>query len=177
VTRVTVVVRTKLPLVPVTVIVEEVAGVVRAVVSVITVDPGPTSDVGAKLALVPAGIPLAVKLTLPLNPPTPATVTVYAAVNPTLIVWDEGIALSEKSELTTRVAEVVCVRLGELLVPVMVSGYVPAGVVASVVTVRVDVPEPATEGGLNGPDAPAGSPVIVRFTVPEKPPDFVTVTV
>jgi len=50
-------------------------------------------------------------------------------------------------------------------------------VVALVVTVSVDDPEPFTEAGANAPPAPAGSPVRLNDTVPVKPPEGVTVAV
>jgi len=46
-----------------------------------------------------------------------------------------------------------------------------------VVTVIVDEPEPATEGGLKLAPAPAGNPLALKVTVPVNPPDGVTVTV
>jgi len=50
-------------------------------------------------------------------------------------------------------------------------------VVAAVVTVRVEDPEPATEGGVKLPVAPAGNPLTLKVTVPVKPPEAVTVAV
>ena len=77
--------------------------------------------------------------------------------------------------LTVSDTDVEWVRLP--LVPVIVSGNVPVGVVATVVTVMVDVPEPVTEDGLNVAAAPVGNPPALNVTVPVKPPDGVTVTV
>ena len=67
-TRVTVVVWTVLPLVPVMVMVEVPVGVVLAVVTVIVEEPEVVTDVGLKLAVAPVGKPLALKVTVPLNP-------------------------------------------------------------------------------------------------------------
>ena len=53
----------------------------------------------------------------------------------------------------------------------------PVGVVAAVVTVRVDVPDPVTEVGLNVPVAPVGNPVTVSATAALKPFTAVTVCV
>ena len=39
-------------------------------------EPDPVTDVGLKLALAPAGNPLALKLTLPVKPPLPVAVAV-----------------------------------------------------------------------------------------------------
>ena len=87
-------------------------------------------------------------------------------------------AESEKSApelVTTRDTVAVCTRVP--LVPVIVNVLVPAGVLALVVTVMVDDPEPATEGGLKLALAPAGNPLALKVTVPVNPPEGVTVTV
>ena len=52
------------------------------------------------------------------------------------------------------------------LVPVMVSVYVPVGVVVDVETVSVELPEPETDDGLKLAVAPVGNPLTLRFTVP-----------
>jgi len=77
------------------------------------------------------------------------------------------------SEVTTRVAGVVLVRLP--LTPLIVSPKVPAGVLVLVVTVSVDeVPDAGL--GEKLPAAPAGRPVRLRVTAPAKPPVGVIVT-
>ncbi|HEY3136791.1 MAG TPA: hypothetical protein VGL29_12250, partial [Blastocatellia bacterium] len=63
-TRDTVVLCTKLPLVPVIVRVEVPVGVVLLVVTVIVEDPEPVTEGGLKLAEAPAGKPLALKVTV-----------------------------------------------------------------------------------------------------------------
>jgi hypothetical protein len=93
-------------------------------------------------------------------------------------VREDGDAESEKSALgldTTRDTVVVCTRAP--LVPVIVSVLEPVGVVALVVTVIVDDPEPVTEAGLKLAVASAGNPLALRVTVPLKPPNAVTLTV
>jgi hypothetical protein len=42
-------------------------------------------------------------------------------------------------------------------------------VLAEVVTVIVDEPDPVTEAGLKDAVAPVGSPLALRVTTPEKP--------
>jgi len=69
--------------------------------------------------------------------------------------------------VTTRVT--VAVWTSEPLVPVIVRVELPAGVDASVVTVRVEDPEPVTEAGLKEPAAPLGSPETLKFTTPANP--------
>jgi len=62
--------------------VEVPVGVVLLVVTVIDEDPEPATEGGLKLALAPAGKPLALKATVPLNPPVGVTVTVYDVLAP-----------------------------------------------------------------------------------------------
>ena len=65
-------------------------------------------------------------------------------------------------------------------VAVIVSGNVPTGVFAPVVTDRVedcdDVFVMLTDAGLKLAFAPAGKPLMPRDTLPVKPPDGATVT-
>ena len=51
----------------------------------------------------------------------------------------------------------------------MVRVEVPAGVLADVVMVRVELPDPDTDAGLNDPVAPVGRPVTPKFTLPVNP--------
>src|ERR1700716_1015556 len=69
--------------------------------------------------------------------------------------------------LTTSAADLVSVRLP--LVPVMLSGYVPTGVLATVVMFNVEV-VPGAGLGVNDPAAPDGSPITVKLTGPLNPP-------
>ena len=76
--------------------------------------------------------------------------------------------------MTTRVT--VAVWVSEPLVPVMVSVYVPVGVVELVVTLMALLPEPPVMGfGLNVALAPEGSPLALSVTLPVKLPIAVTV--
>ncbi len=64
----------------------------------LTVDvPEPLTEVGLKLALAPAGKPIAEKATLPLNPFRAVTVAVYEVPAPTVTVCEAGEADIEKS--------------------------------------------------------------------------------
>src|SRR5580765_3185942 len=80
----------------------------------------------------------------------------------------------EKS-VTDNVTVVERVRLP--LVPVIVSVESAAGVELDVVTVSVDEPTELIEAGLKLAVAPAGNPLMLRFTVPLKPFWFPTFTV
>ena len=77
--------------------------------------------------------------------------------------------------MTVRVA--VAVFTSEPLVPFTVSVYVPVGVLVAVRTVRVELPEPVTEVGLNEPVEFAGRPLTLKVTTPLNPPAAVTVAV
>ena len=70
-------------------------------------EPEPVRDDGVKLVEARDGAPLALRLTFPVNPPEPVTVTVYVVLEPRVTVWVAGEALMEKSALpaafTTRV--------------------------------------------------------------------------
>ena len=65
----------------------------------------------------------------------------------------------------------------EPLVPVIVTLYVPAGVLELVVRVSADVPEPITVDGANAYVVDGGSPDADSVTIPENPPRAVTVVV
>jgi hypothetical protein len=80
-------------------------------------------------------------------------------------------------DVTTRLTDAVCDRFP--LAPVIVSGYVPAGVVVAVVTAMVELLglEPDSAAGLKDAPAPAGRPLTLSVTVPLKPLFGVTVTV
>jgi len=55
----------------------------------------------------------------------------------------------------------------EPLTPVIVSGKVPAGVLAVGETVSVEAP--VSKSGVNVPVAPVGSPLTLNVTLPVKP--------
>ena len=75
-TRMTEVLCVRVPLVPVMVRVYVPGGVVLLVLTVRVEEPEPVIEVGLKLAVAPPGSPLALKITLPLNPFNAVTVTV-----------------------------------------------------------------------------------------------------
>ncbi len=131
-------------------------------------EPGP-AGFGLKLALAPVGKPVALKDTVPLKPLSGLTVMVLLALPPGLTVAEVGFATNVKSAgaVTTRLTVVVCVR--PPLVPVMVSVYVPGGVVQLAVALSVDVPEPLTEAGLKLVVIPEGELLALSATVPLKP--------
>ncbi len=99
--------------------------------------------------------------------------------DPAVTVCELGVAEMVKfgtgAAFTTRDTAAECTRLP--LVPVMIRGYVPAGVAELVETNRVELPEPATEVGLKLPVAPLGNPLTLNVTVPVKPFNAVTLVV
>lgn len=72
-------------------------GVVVAVVTVMFDEPEPVTLPGLKVALAPAGSPVALKVTTPLNPPTAAMVAVYWVLPPCTTVCEDGEAEMVKS--------------------------------------------------------------------------------
>jgi hypothetical protein len=84
-----------------------------------------------------------------------------------------GEAVSEKSGVaTTTVTVVECVRAP--LMPVMVSVYDPTGVLAELVTERVD--DEVDGFGEKLPVIPVGNPLTLNVTWPLKPTTGFTVT-
>jgi hypothetical protein len=83
----------RLPLAPVTVRLAVVAAVEAAAVSVSTEAPPGATDGGLNAAVTPAGRPETDNVTLPVNPPVPATLTLLVAEDPAVSDTDEGVAL------------------------------------------------------------------------------------
>jgi hypothetical protein len=94
---VTVVACVKLPLVPVIVNVDVPTGVLPVVVTVSVELPAPVTVAGEKLAVAPAGNPLALSVTTPVNPFKAPTLAVYVVALPTLTVCVLGLADIVKS--------------------------------------------------------------------------------
>ena len=87
---------------------------------------------------------------------------------PGAAVCEFGVAKMLKSGVaTTRVTVAECDVIPSA--PVIVSGYVPAGVVDAVETVSVEPPEVVIDAGLKLAVAPTGNPLTLRFAVPVKP--------
>src|SRR5262249_33617797 len=169
----------KLPLVPVMVKVRVPTVALRPTVTESVEVPEPVMDGGLKLVVTRNPWPVTLRFTVPAKPFSPVTVTVDVPVVLRGTVMLAGESAIEKSGagagLTTSVTVVECTRLP--LVPVMVSVYVPAGVLVLVVTDIVDEPDPVTDVGLKLALAPAGSPLALKVITPLKPPDPVAVAV
>ena len=120
-TSVTVAVCARLPLAPVIVSVDVPTGVLPVVVMVSVEVPDPFTVGGEKLAVVPAGSPPALNVTVPLKPPDAVTVDVYVVAFPAFTVWELGVApIANPGPLfTIRFKVTTCVR--EPLIAVTVS--------------------------------------------------------
>jgi len=95
--RVTVVVCVTLPLTPLSVNVEVPTGVLPVVVTVNVEVPAPVTVAGEKLAVAPVGNPLALSVTVPVNPFNAAMLAVYVVALPTFTVCVLGLADIVKS--------------------------------------------------------------------------------
>lgn len=140
--------------------------------------PEPVTLVGLNEVVTREPCPLALKLTVPVNPFTAPIVIVEVPAFPRVTVILAGESEIVKfgvppDEFTVSVMVVVWVRLPE--VPVMVTVDVPTAAVA----VAVNVTELVDVVGLvpNAAVTPLGKPEAERVTLPVKPPVGVTVMV
>src|SRR5206468_2641128 len=122
---------------------------------------------GVKLPVAPAGRPLTVNATWPVNPLIRSEERRVGKESTAPTVWLDGDAPSVKSAdaVTTSVAVVVRVKLP--LTPAFVSGSVLAGGRVLVGTESVD--EAVAGFGVKLPVAPAGRPLTVKATWPVNP--------
>jgi hypothetical protein len=136
----------------------------------------PVVGLVANAAVTPLGIPDAVRVTAPANPPTSVTwmVSVPPASRPIVNVDAEGASVKlPPAPVTVTAMLVVAVSVPE--VPVAVTVDVPTGAVVlavSVSTLAVVVGSVANEA-----PTPEGRPEAERVTEPVKPPTSVTVMV
>lgn len=87
---------------------------------------------------------------------------------PSTTDWLEGEALSKKSGVDDTTSVAVVVWLSVDAMPVMVSGYVPGGVLVPVAIAKVD--EDPAGLGLKLAVAPVGKPLTLNVTWLVKPP-------
>jgi hypothetical protein len=147
-------------------------GVFFAAEIVSVVLPDPVTLVGLNDAVVRCGRPLTLKLTAPVKPFAGVIVTRVEPEAFFRTVKFVGLADTPKSgvvvfALTTNETFAVCEVVA--LVPVIVSGYVPAGVLELVVTDNVEPDPLVTEAGENEPLAPEGRPLTENETVLAEP--------
>lgn len=158
----------RFPLVPVTVIfVVPTAAVLDAVkLNVLFA----AVDAGLKLAVTPAGKPLAESATVPVNPFNGPTVKVLVAVPPCATETLVGFALKEKSGFVpVTVKAMMALWVKEPLVPTMEMLVVPEGVLFCPLKLIVTVPLPLTDDGLKLALTPVGRFAAETETVPVKP--------
>jgi len=136
--------------------------------------PDEVIDVGTKEDEAPAGNPVAFRLTVPVNPLSAPTFTVYVAVAPGLTDSALGVAESEKSGGTTTFSATLAEFASVPLVPVIVTVELLAELPGGVVTVSVELPGALIEGGENEAVAPVGNPAAAKLTDPVNP--FCTAT-
>lgn len=135
--------------------------------------PEPVMDKGLNEQALALGSPVQERETALLNPFAGLRVTVEVAEPPAVTTVGESAEAEtpkpgDTAACTTRDADTLCVSEPE--VPTSATAYVPAGVVAEVETVTVDIPEPpCTSAGLNEHLVPLGSPVQESVTVPLNP--------
>jgi hypothetical protein len=143
------------------------AGVDDDVESVTVAEPPEVTLAGENDADAPAGSPLALNETDCAVPEVVAVETAALAPLPAVTAPDVGLTAIEKSfgggvPLTVRLNDVVCEP--DAAVPVIVIGYVPAGVEDDVENVTVEEPPEVTLAGENDADAPDGSPLALSET-------------
>lgn len=168
------VVALRLPEVPLIVTVA-VPFAVALAVTVSTLDE--VADFGLNEAVTPFGRPFAVSATLPVNPLTGVMVTVLVPVSPCFTFTVVGEADSANflvvPESTVRLIVVVLISLPEVPVIVMVAGPVVAVELAAKVKVLMEIVGFVPNVALT----PLGKPKALSTTLPEKPPEKVTVIV
>src|SRR5712691_7435665 len=131
--------------VPVTVTVYVPGAVLVPTATVMVEEPPAATDVGLKLTVVPAGWPLALRLTVCAAPLVTAVEIVAPSVAPSPMLRLPGVAAIEKSAA-------VIVRP-------------PGVVVAPTLTVMREEPLAVTYAGLKLTVVPAGRPLALRLTV------------
>jgi hypothetical protein len=168
--RLTGVVRVNAPLVPVTLIVAAPSGAALDTERVRTLLP-PVAGLGLKFAVTPAGSPLALNVTPPVNPPLRVTAIVLVPLAPRLTVRLAGLAEMAKSgvcaSLTVRPTVAVRVRVPPL--PVIVTAAAPSVAVLDAVRVKTLL-APVAGFVLKLAVTPAGNPLALNVTPPVNPP-------
>ena len=170
------------PLVPV-IVIGYVPGVASADTVRVRFDlPEPVTEVGLKLAVTPAGRPVADSVTVERNTmELPDTETTTIPLCPGSTEVDVGETETEKpaGPDAVTVSETVAVCVIPPPVPVMVSVEVPVAAVDATVSVNLDEPEPGAgmDAGLKLAVTPEGKPVTDKATAELNPPDTVVVMV
>lgn len=171
--RATVVVAVSIPEVPVMV---TVAVPMAAVLPAVSVNAWvPATEPAAKDAVTPLGRPVAVRVTLPANPPTSVTEMVLVVLAPSATESEDGEGEMVKPAAALTVSAMLVDAVSAPDVTVMVTVDVPVAAVLFAESVRTLVPVV----GLVAKAAvtPLGRPVAARVTLPAKTLAGVTVIV
>jgi hypothetical protein len=135
----------------------------------------PVVEGGLNVAVTPLGNPLALKATLPVNPPVRVMVIVLTPLAPGLTVRLDGFADKVKScALTVRVN--VVVRVNPPPPPVIVTFVVPVAAVLDT-AINIEMTETGPGGDSNEAVTPLGNPLAFKATTLSNPPMRVIVTV
>jgi len=164
-----------LPEVPVMVTVAAPTVAVLLAVSVSTLEL--EDDAGLNDAVTPLGIPVATNDTLPVNPPTSATVMVSVLLLPCATERDVGEGVSVKLGVTEGLTVSAIVVVAVVLPEVPVIDTAAGPVVAVLLAVSSSTLALVDDAGLNDAVTPLGKPVAVKATLPVNPPVSVTVMV
>jgi hypothetical protein len=127
--------------------------------------PPAVTEVGLSEAVAPLGTPETLRLTVCALPAVTAVEIVLEPEVPCARLKLVGLAEIEKSFTAVTVNETLVECVTEAPVPVTVTVYVPAGVLAPAVSVSVELLPAVTEAGLKEADAPVGKPLAERVTV------------
>jgi hypothetical protein len=129
----------------------------------------PVVEGGLKLAVTPLGNPLALKATLPVNPPTRVIDSALMALAPRFRLMLEGFAVIDKSGDWLTVSINCVERVNPPPAPLTVTVTVPS--VAELDAVRVsELLVPVADAGLNVAVTPPGNPLALKATLAENPP-------
>jgi hypothetical protein len=140
--------------------------------------PDPAIVAGLRVAVTNFGNAPTESDTALLNPFADAIAIEYVALLPFCTVWVAGVAVIVKSPIGVTFSVTLAVRDTGPLVPRIVSGYEPAGVVGLVVTVSALEPEVGMLAVANVAVAPAGNTLTtLNATVPVNPERAATVAV
>jgi hypothetical protein len=116
-------------------------------------------------------------VTAPVGTLDPLTVAVKVTPPPKVegLLFDATFVVVVGPLMVSVTPETVWIRLP--LVPVIVNGKLPVGVVVLDVIAIVEDPDVVTDAGVKLAVTPDGSPLTLNATVPVNPPDGVTVAV
>jgi hypothetical protein len=152
-----------------------VAGPIVAVLEAVSVSVllVPVAGFGLKLAVTPAGNPVALKVTLPVKPPICLIEIALVPLALRLIARLAGLAVIAKSGVGT-IRLIVAVRVRPPPVPVTVTVAEPRAAALDAVRVSVLLP-PVVEEGLKLAVTPLGNPLALKATLSVMPARLIVI--